>query len=99
MSWARPGGLLGRLGRVLERLGLIWERPGGVLERLGRVLERLGASSVRLEPENSVQEATFIRCGGEVAPPADPGEAQLSRRRIPTKKTYTEKLPPASECI
>ena len=35
---------MGRLGRVLERLGLMWERPVGVLLRLGAswsVFERL----------------------------------------------------------
>ena len=34
-SGARLGGLLERLERVLERLGLLWERPVGVLVRLG----------------------------------------------------------------
>ena len=54
-SGARLEGLLGRLGRVLERLELIWVLPVGVLVRLGaygarmeRVFKRLQCVSTEI---------------------------------------------------
>ena len=53
----RLRGLLGLLGRVLERLGHVLERLGGVLMRLGGVLGRF------LELLGSVLEASWCVLG------------------------------------
>ena len=92
-----------RLGRVLERLGLMLERPVGILLRLGaygagmeRVFKRLG--HVRTEIMLSSRER-----GPRHAAPGGPGEAQLSRRRKPyernlTQKNYLQRVSAESEC-
>ena len=88
-----------RLGRVLERLGLMWERPVGVLVRLGaygarmeRVFKRLG--HVRTEIMLSSRERR-----ARLAALLGPGEAQLSRRRKPYERNLTQKNYLASECM
>ena len=76
-----------RLGRVLERLGLMWERPVGVLERLGAYGARLPASALRLIRLNW----NYVTRPRRGAAPLGPGEAQLSRRRKPYEGNLTQK--------
>ena len=93
---SRLGGFLGRLQSVLEAswavLGASWSVLGSswnVLEASWSVLGASWSVLERLGPENSVQEATFIRRGGG-------RPAQLGRREPPifkTQRTYTERLP------
>ena len=93
---------MGRLGRVLERLGLMWERPVGVLVRLGaygarmeRVFKRLGYVRMKLCYDPAAIGAGI---GGDRRSGGPQGSPIIKTKETLRTKPYTEKLLTESEC-
>ena len=63
--WGALGGLLARLGRLLDSLGGTWAHLGAVLAYLGGVLERLGS---HLGPQNPPDPLTPTVVAGSQRP-------------------------------